>query len=406
VTATLLVAAVVGAGAVSPAANAATPIPANFVLAGFGTASGWSFDKHVRILADITGDKRADIVGFGENGVATSIATGSGGFAPAQLVLNDFSYDRGWRVGVHSRFVVDITGDGRADLVGLGNAGVYTAVATGSGAFGPFTFQPGTFSAGQCLGPSRTDGNGSETVYTGNARAVDVNGDKRTDLVCVHDHDIKVALARGDGGFAAPVVATTELSQFQSAFVDLGLDGRADLLMQAQNFPAVLAARARADGTFGPAIFSGNFGVPIQSLYVDVNGDGFRDMVSFNTTTLVASGRGDGTFGPLSLAHPGFGLNDGWAAQHPRLVADITGDGRADIVGFGNAGVYTAVANGGYKFGPAQFVVAGLGYNQFWRMDQHIRSLADITGDGRADIVAFGDAGVYTAVSNGDGTFR
>ena len=30
---------------------------------------------------------------------------------------------------------------------------------------------------------------------------------------------------------------------------------------------------------------------------------------------------------------------------------------------------------------------------------------ADITGDGRADIVGFGDTGVWTALSNGDGTF-
>jgi len=31
--------------------------------------------------------------------------------------------------------------------------------------------------------------------------------------------------------------------------------------------------------------------------------------------------------------------------------------------------------------------------------------LADLTGDGRADIVGFGDDGVYVALGNGDGTF-
>ena len=34
------------------------------------------------------------------------------------------------------------------------------------------------------------------------------------------------------------------------------------------------------------------------------------------------------------------------------------------------------------------------------------RFLADITGDGRADIVGFGDTGVWTALGNGDGTFQ
>ncbi len=38
-------------------------------------------------------------------------------------------------------------------------------------------------------------------------------------------------------------------------------------------------------------------------------------------------------------------------------------------------------------------------------MERHPRFLADVTGDGRADIVGFGDAGVWVSRSNGDGTF-
>ena len=41
-----------------------------------------------------------------------------------------------------------------------------------------------------------------------------------------------------------------------------------------------------------------------------------------------------------------------------------------------------------------------------WRVERHPRFLADLTGDGRADIVGFGDAGVWVALSNGDGTFQ
>jgi hypothetical protein len=32
-----------------------------------------------------------------------------------------------------------------------------------------------------------------------------------------------------------------------------------------------------------------------------------------------------------------------------------------------------------------------------WRVDRHSRFLADITGDGRVDIVGFGGPGVYVA---------
>ena len=34
-------------------------------------------------------------------------------------MLIDMGYNQGWRVGQHPRFVTDLTGDGKADLVGL-----------------------------------------------------------------------------------------------------------------------------------------------------------------------------------------------------------------------------------------------------------------------------------------------
>src|SRR5262249_56255718 len=86
------------------------------------------------------------------------------------------------------------------------------------------------------------------------------------------------------------------------------------------------------------------------------------------------------------------------------VLGDGSGDGRADIVGFGDDGVYVALSNGDGSFTMAAGI-AGFGVNQGWRVDQHPRFLADVTGDGRADIVGFGDDGVYVALSNGDGSF-
>ena len=76
-----------------------------------------------------------------------------------------------------------------------------------------------------------------------------------------------------------------------------------------------------------------------------------------------------------------------------------TGDGRADIVGFGDDGVWTALSNGDGTFQPARFVLSDFGVNNGWRVDQHPRFLADLTGDGRADIVGFGDDGVWIALN-------
>ena len=90
--------------------------------------------------------------------------------------------------------------------------------------------------------------------------------------------------------------------------------------------------------------------------------------------------------------------------KHPRFLADLTGDGRADIVGFGDGGVWVSLNNGDGSFMPAQKVVDNFAYVAGgWRVEKHPRFLADLTGDGRADIVGFGDGGVWVSLNNGDG---
>jgi hypothetical protein len=65
-----------------------------------------------------------------------------------------------------------------------------------------------------------------------------------------------------------------------------------------------------------------------------------------------------------------------------------------------------SVSRGDGTFTGSQLVVTDFGFNTGgWRIDRHPRLLADINRDGLADIVGFGDAGIYTALSRGDGTF-
>ncbi|MEP6980645.1 MAG: M6 family metalloprotease domain-containing protein, partial [Nakamurella sp.] len=138
----------------------------------------------------------------------------------------------------------------------------------------------------------------------------------------------------------------------------------------------------------------------------DLTGDGCADIVGFGDAGVyVAVNHGDGSFGPVSLAVPNFGyVAGGWRTdRHPRMLADLTGDGCADIVGFGDAGVYVALNNGNGTFGAVTLVVPNFGaVAGGWRTDRHPRMLADLTGNGRADIVGFGDAGVYVALNNGN----
>ena len=77
----------------SVTATAPSP-PATFILAEMGYNDGWRIENHPRFAADVTGDGKADLVGFGDDGVWVSVTGGSG----AKLVLAGFCYNQGWRV--------------------------------------------------------------------------------------------------------------------------------------------------------------------------------------------------------------------------------------------------------------------------------------------------------------------
>lgn len=58
-----------------------------------------------------------DVVAFGGSGVWVALARGNGTFQDARLVLANLGVEQGWQVDKHPRFVADVTGDGKGDLV-------------------------------------------------------------------------------------------------------------------------------------------------------------------------------------------------------------------------------------------------------------------------------------------------
>ena len=94
-----------------------------------------------------------------------------------------------------------------------------------------------------------------------------------------------------------------------------------------------------------------------------------------------------------SVRPPEVGVSDD---AFPRELADVNGDGKADIVGFGNAGVYVSLATGGGHFAAPTFELAAFGpaAGGWSSQDLYPRELADVNGDGKADIVGFGLNGV------------
>ena len=72
---------------------------------------------------------------MGNDGVWTAVARTDATYDPSHLVFNDFGFNQGWRVGTNPIYLTDVNGDGLADIVGYGNAGVYVALSTGAGGF-------------------------------------------------------------------------------------------------------------------------------------------------------------------------------------------------------------------------------------------------------------------------------
>jgi hypothetical protein len=105
---------------------------------------------------------------------------------------------------------------------------------------------------------------------------------------------------------------------------------------------------------------------------------------------------------------PNFGIPQHWQVdKHPRLMAPLTNSGLNDIVGFGTDAVFVALSNGDGTFNEPHPnpVLPAFAYAQGWRVQNHLRFLADITGSGQAAIVGFGNDGVWDAPSSGDGLF-
>jgi VCBS repeat protein/parallel beta helix pectate lyase-like protein len=282
--------------------------------------------------------------------------------SPITFSLANFGTNAGgWTSqDAYPRALGDVNGDGLSDIVGFGSDGADVSFATGGGKFS------NPISASSSFGTN--SGWTSQNTYP--REMADVNGDGKSDIIGFGADGVYIALSNGNGTFGSPFLASTYF-------------GTSGGWTSQNQYPRELA---------------------------DVTGNGRDDIVAFASNGVYVSlANPDGSFAAPILASTSFGANNGWTSQdaYPRELADVNGDGKADLVGSGAAGVYVALSNGDGTFGSPFLASTSFGANNGWTsQDAYPRELADVNGDGKADIVGFAAGGVYTALGNGDGTFQ
>jgi hypothetical protein len=295
-------------------------------------------------------------------------STGSG-FGPA-IDWTEIAY-----YGTRGTFFADVTGDGYADAIVVNDDTVTVRRSTGS-AFtsnedwtrGPFYGSRGSFFA-------------------------DVTGDGRADAIVVNDDTVTVRPSTGSA--FKPNEDWTKGSfhgTYGTFFADANGDGRADAIRVDDGGVTVRLSTGSAFGSPTSWIAIKYVGTR-DTLFADVTGDRWADAVVVNNDTVTVR-RAAADCGVFNCWNFRFNPNEDWTrgpyfGGRKTILADVTGDGRADaiVVNDGTVTVRRAVADcnpfscWNFRFGP----------NEDWTGGSYFGNrgtfFADVTGDGRADAI-------------------
>ncbi len=402
-------------------------------------------------VADVTGDGFDDLIAFvgpGSGQIRVYKGQSDGKFATTAVQSLSGAINSAMQDNVGSYFLdaVDVTGDQRADLVAMqttGTSKVFPGQADG-------TFASGAVAAS--IDPIMDNGSGQEPAGLG-----DVDADGKADLLTLDQGSLKLYKGQSGGTFASPTspyAGTIDSSLFDGSgqeligLLDYTRDGRTDLVSSRDNGD-VLTYTAQPNGTFaapttqqGPIVstrvstgsahqfvtekpLSLRAGCSLGScrwvadpVTSDVNGDGRSDLVTLRPdgTVQVRSGEPDGTFGAPTVSFSnGAGAGTLNPAQYDGIghyaidVADVDANGYADLITLSNDGkahVYpgdpdrTFDAQGKDQAGTTTNLALTPGL--LAPGGHEPIAVADVTGEGRADLISYDDVGDKVMVYPGD----
>jgi len=281
----------------------------------------------------------------------------------------------------------DLTGDGRADVVGVSYSPLTRLsilINNGDG-----TLAPAIESA---------IGGGGQSIATQPAVG-DLTHDGKADVVVTHMNVLSVLTGNGDGTFVQPPQVPAVAQVVASALVDADGDNHPDLLTVGDG-GAFGFSHGNGDGTF-TSLSSTTIAPSATSLAVgDLNHDGRPDAVvtSSQSTINVLLNAGGGSFQPQTV-HSKYTASSA-------VLADVNHDGNLDIIAS-----TAAAANGGSEI----MVMPGDGRGGFastpietpTASGPSVAAVGDLDGDGNLDVAvaSYGTNTVQVLFGNGDGTF-
>lgn len=373
------------------------------VMAALVTDQRNSTDINGDGLADFCGRANSGMMcglgastGFGER-ITTTLGAGDGVFETSPAYYSTFRWG-------------DINGD-RLDDLCLRNTESYNCyLSTGIG-----------FSETPVAGaPDWSDARGfDDPDQYSTLRMLDINGDGRMDL-CARSADGLECTLSTPTGFA-PLFEAIDLSDARGwgdlsnaptiRAGDINGDGRDDLCARADaKVICYFSTGTGFEETYidGPAWSDSadwNMATHYNTFQVaDINGDGLADLFGRSVSGVVFA-LSNGTGFEAEKAGPTWKDSSGWSDQdnsYTLRLGDIDGDGDLDLCGRANAAIYCAFWEGeGFSSGAATTVTWDDSHG--WDDIDNYASiqLADQNGDGRADICGRGSDGISCALSEG-----
>ena len=217
----------------------------------------------------------------------------------------------------------------------------------------------------------------------------DFNGDGRIDAAVLNrvSQDVSILMAHPTSfGFSTLDMLYPSDGEVVSLQVyDFNGDGRADVVQLHRAAGEMSVRLARANGTLSEAVFYSLGSKPSDTRIVDLNSDGFLDIIAVDLGGYVTArlGKGDGSFGPEIRTSLAAYADGSWGGGQlfSLTTGDFDHDGNVDL-----AAGYLDCRVGFFKgSGDGKFVHTHthlLGY------ETHGLATGDFDGDGNIDLVA------------------